>query len=122
MTTDIQQIEAALDTYFDGLYEGDVEKLRKLFSSKASLFIEAKGELTVLPVPEWLKRVADRASPASKGSPRADHIHLIDRTGPVTAVAKVSCLIAPTMYTDYLSLIKFEGRWQVVSKAYCQVG
>jgi hypothetical protein len=121
MTSEYQQIEAALNDYFDGLYHGDIQKLSQLFSPEASLFIEEQGGLTVIPVPEWLERVAKRTTPASQNASRADHIHLIDRTGPATAIAKVSCVIPPATYTDYLSLIKFNGRWNVVAKAYCQV-
>ncbi len=120
MISEIQQIEAAIQHYFDGLYEGDIEKLAKVFNSNASLFIETEGSLSVLPVPEWFERVASRASPASQRLPRNDEILLIDRTGPVNAIAKVTCMVAPKSYIDYLSLIKFEDRWQIVAKAYCQ--
>ncbi len=47
---------------------------------------------------------------------------MIDQVGPVNAIVKVTCMLPPTVFTDYLSLIQFEGRWQIVAKAYCQVG
>lgn len=121
MNSEIQNIEAALAHYFDGLYEGDTEKLALVFSKEASLFIEDNGELTTLPVPEWFERVASRASPASRNAKREDRILMIDRLGHVNAIAKISCMVDPIAYTDYLSLIKFENRWQIVAKAYCRV-
>lgn len=120
MTSEIQQIETAVQHYFDGLYEGDIEKLAHVFHSKASLFIAVDGALVALPVPEWFARVAARATPKSQDAPRDDRILMIDRTGPVNAVVKINCMLPPKSYTDYLSFIKFEGRWQIVAKSYCE--
>jgi hypothetical protein len=119
--TEIQNIEAAIQTYFDGLYEGDAAKLAQVFNAAASLFIARDGALTVLPVPQWLERVAARPSPLSQNAARADKVLMIDRTGPVNALVKVSCMLPPVTYTDYLSLIHIDGRWQIVAKAYCEV-
>lgn len=120
MTSEISQLETAVQHYFDGLYEGDVEKLGRVFHAKASLFIANDGALVALPVPEWFARVAARASPQSQGAPRDDRILLIDRAGLVNAVVKISCMLPPKSYTDYLSFIKFDGRWQIVAKSYCE--
>jgi len=120
MNSEIQQIEIAIQHYFDGLYEGDVEKLKKVFNTKASLFIESNGHLLSTPVPEWFNRIASRPSPASQNLQRKDEILFIDRVGPVNALAKIACIVPPKSYTDYLSLIKFEKRWQIVAKSYCE--
>lgn len=120
MIIELSAIETAVQTYFDGLYEGDTAKLSTVFHPSASLFIEENGKLLVTPVPEWLKRVAGRPSPVSQNLPRKDLILMIDRTGPVNALVKVRCQVAPKVYEDYLSLIKIDGRWQVVAKSYCQ--
>ena len=45
---------------------------------------------------------------------------MLDLVGPATAVVEVQCQIPPKAYTDHLSLIKVEGRWQIVAKAYCE--
>jgi len=42
----------------------------------------------------------------------------IDFSGPATAFAKVECQIPPRYFTDYLTLLKVDGRWQVIAKAY----
>ena len=49
---------------------------------------------------------------------RADRIVSIDFSGPATAFAKVECQIPPRYFTDYLTLLKVDGRWQVIAKAY----
>lgn len=121
MQTEISAIEAAVQIYFDGLYEGDAAKLATVFNPAASLFMEKDGQLVALPVPEWLERVANRASPISRKDVRRDKILLIDVIGDVNALVKVSCMFAPHTYNDHLSMIKFDGRWQIVAKSYCTV-
>ncbi|ALM84101.1 nuclear transport factor 2 family protein [Bordetella sp. N] len=121
MITEISKIEAAVQLYFDGLYEGSVEKLAQVFHEGATLFIPKEGKLVALPVPEWFKRVAARPAPAASKASRDDAILLIDRVGEANAMVKVRCMLPPTTYTDYLSFIKFDGRWQIVAKSYCEI-
>ena len=60
MTTDRSTVEAVVKHYFDGLYEGDADKLGAIFDSSADLRWVEKGELQVLSVPDWLDRVRKR--------------------------------------------------------------
>ena len=46
---------------------------------------------------------------------------VIDFNGPNAAFAKVECQLPPRYFTDYLTLLKIEGRWQVIAKAYTAV-
>ena len=71
-----------------------------------------------LPRADWFKAVESRPSAKSKGSARADRIVSIDFSGPATAIAKVECQIPPRYFTDYLTLLKVDGRWQVISKSF----
>jgi Putative lumazine-binding len=36
----------------------------------------------------------------------------------VTAVARVECAIGAKRFTDILSLIRLDGRWQIISKVF----
>ncbi|WP_429097677.1 nuclear transport factor 2 family protein [Aminobacter sp. BE322] len=38
--------------------------------------------------------------------------------GPVTAFVRLNCAIGPKPFTDLLSLVKVDGRWQIVSKVF----
>ena len=49
---------------------------------------------------------------------RRDRIVSIDFSGPGTAFAKVECQLPPRYFTDYLTLLKADGRWQVISKSF----
>lgn len=122
MNTQLQQIETAIQHYFDGLYEGNVERLAQVFHPQASLFMASEGGMVVVPVPEWFERVRGRPSPAAQELQRSDRIVMVDLLGPANAMVKVECQVAPKAYTDYLSLILIDGRWMIVAKAYCQSG
>ena len=60
-------IEQTVQTYLDGLYEGDADKLASVFHETSALTYEQGGKLTVLPRDQWLKWVRERGSPQSKG-------------------------------------------------------
>jgi hypothetical protein len=62
--------------------------------------------------------VEGRKSAKANGSERRDRIVSIDFSGPGTAFAKVECQIPPRYFTDYLTLLKTDGRWQVISKSF----
>jgi len=115
---DRSAIEATIQTYFDGLYEGDTVKLASVFHPTSSLTWDQDDKLMVLSRDAWLQAVRDRPSSKSRELARDDAILLIDQSGPTTAFVKVKCQIPPRYFTDYLSLIKAEGRWQIVQKVY----
>ena len=54
MSQNRSSVEAVVQSYFDGLYEGDAEKLGAIFHPSADLRWVEKGELKVLTVPDWL--------------------------------------------------------------------
>ncbi len=114
-------IEQTLQTYFDGLYEGDADKLASIFQESAALTFEQDGRITVLPLAQWLKAVRERPAPRARGLARDDAVLLTDQSGPTTAFAKVRCQIPPRYFTDYLSLLKADGRWLVVQKVFATV-
>ena len=118
MSQDRAEIEAVVQTYLDGLYEGDVDKLAAAFHPTSSLTYEENGVLTPLPRDRWLEAVRDRPSPKSRGLPRHDRILQIDQASPTAAFVKLECAIPPRYFTDYLSLLKVEGRWQVAQKVF----
>ena len=114
-------IEQTIQTYFDGLYDGDADKLASIFHEAAALTYEQDGQVTVLPLAQWLKAVRERPAPKARGLARDDAILLLDQSGPTTALVKVRCQIPPRYFTDYLSLLKIDGRWLVVQKVFATV-
>jgi hypothetical protein len=116
--TDHAAIEQTIQTYFDGLYEGDADKLAGVFHETSALTWEQDGKVGVLPREQWLDAVRKRPSPKSRELPRDDAILELDQSGPTTAFVKVKCQIPPRYFTDYLNLLKIGGRWTIVQKVY----
>ena len=114
-------IEQTVQTYLDGLYEGDADKLASVFHDTSALTYEHDGKLVVLPREQWLKAVRERPKPKDKGLPRDDVILMVDQSGPTTAFVKVKCQIPPRFFTDYLNLLKIDGRWVVAQKVFATV-
>ena len=111
-------IEQTIQTYFDGLYEGDADKLASVFHDTSALTFESEGKLSVLPLAQWLASVRGRPAPKATGLARDDGILLIDQSGPTTALVKVKCQIPPRYFTDYLNLLKVNGQWKVAQKVF----
>jgi hypothetical protein len=80
--------------------------------------VGADGKAADFPRADWFKMVESRKSAKDSGSERRDRIVSIDFSGPATAIAKVECQIPPRYFTDYLTLLKADGRWQVISKSF----
>ena len=111
-------VNAVLQDYFDGLYGSDTRILRTVFHPKA-IYACATGEtLLRLNMEDYFAVVDKRPSPASLGQVRADRVISIEFAGPVTALARVECAIAPKRFTDLLSLVFVNGRWQIISKVF----
>jgi hypothetical protein len=115
---DLRAIEAAVHTYFDGLYEGDADKLGSVFHPTSALTQSVDGKPVVTPRDQWLEAVRKRPSAKSQGLPRADHILAIDLAGPTMAFVKVRCQLPPRYFVDQLSFLKLDGRWQIAQKVF----
>lgn len=119
MQSDVVAVEKVLQLYFDGLYEGDTAKLGEVFHAASHLYsVDGDGKAADMPRGDWFTAVAGRPSGKVKSSARADRIVSIDFSGPGTAFAKVECQLPPRYFTDYLTLLKVDGKWQVIAKAF----
>lgn len=113
-----EAVEAALGTYFDGLYHSDTKRLGAVFHPKAQYVCATEGTLTHLGMDAYFPIVDRRPSPASRNEKRADRIISIEFAGPVTAFARVECAIGPKFFTDLLTFVFIDGRWQIISKVF----
>ena len=63
-----------------------------------------------------------RTSPQDLGNVRRDKVLLVDQISPEVALAKVQLEMFGGVMQDYLSLLRVDGSWFVISKLYKQVG
>lgn len=115
---DFAGVAAVLGLYFDGLHFSDTARLAQVFHPKAQYVCVTDGTLLYRDMAEYYPVVAARVSPASKGEARRDEIVSVEFAGPATARATLHCAMGDRFFTDFLTLIKLDGRWQVMSKVF----
>jgi thiaminase len=111
--SDYDAIIRLLNKYFEGLYEGDVDKLRRIFHDDAWL----KGNDYRKTRDEWLEAVANRPVPSVEGMEYNFNIQSLEIVGD-QAMAKVDVPLLAAHYIDYLGLLKEAGQWKIVNKMF----
>jgi hypothetical protein len=114
-------IEVIDRAYVHGVHiEGDPEKMRSGFHESFVMFVLGKDGVSQMTGEEWIARVeAARARPgaARRTDVRAD-IDVLDRSGSA-AVARVKLFHGEKqVFTDYISLYRFEDGWKLVAKTF----
>lgn len=118
MQSEIAALEHAVQTYLDGVHEGDAAKLGRVFHPLSHLYTATPGKVVDYRAPDWIESFSQRPSPKAKGEPRGDAVLSIDFNGPAHAFVKLNCAVPPYYFTDYLTFVKSDGRWQIIAKAY----
>lgn len=111
--SDYEAIIGLLNHYFDGLYEGDVNKLRSIFHEDAWL----KGNDYRKPRDEWLDAVAARPIPRDEAMEFNFNIQSLEIIGD-QAMAKVDAPLLAAHFVDFLGLLKEDGQWKIVNKMF----
>ena len=111
-------ISAVLQDYFDGLYDSDTGRLRRVFHPLAHYTCATDKPMLHMGMTEYFALVDKRPSPASRGEKRRDRIVSIEIAGPDAAFARVECSIGPKFCTDLLTFVRVDGRWQIMAKVF----
>lgn len=114
--SDFESITAIVETYFDGLHNGNAWKLRKIFHQDA--WLKAPGSRRSLE--QWLADVASRPIPAEQGRTFDFRLLSVDVVKD-QAMVKIHCPLFDFNYIDFLGLLKEDGHWLVVSKMYTDI-
>lgn len=114
----IHEMSAALEKYFDLMYDCDVANFDAVFATTAQLHGFREGKMNCWPAAQYKEVLAGRTSPKAQGAPRESQVILLDFSAPTQALAKVRVRIGDMVFVDYLSYHKIDGRWLVTSKAY----
>ena len=77
------------------------------------------GKLAVVPIGEYIARVAEnKLKPGEVDSTRR-RVAEVDVAGDA-AIAKLELERPDALITDYMSLLKVDGRWMIVNKIYAR--
>lgn len=113
-------IHATIQDYFDGIFHGDILKLRRTFADTAFLYGDINGVAYKKSVEEYLDGVKSRKSPKALGEVFKMDILSLEILGQV-AVAKVHVPMLGYNYYDYLSFSLTDNTWKIVSKVFTHV-
>lgn len=116
--TDNQEKESAkipLNNYLQGHITGNPEFIRQAFHKDARIMAFRDGKLTNLSVEEFATRFNGKS--ASDEAERKRSIESLDISGNA-AIAKIVLDYPTIKFVDYMSLLKIDGEWKIVSKSY----
>ena len=119
-----KKIQKVIQTaYIDGLQNlGDMKKVHEGFHPGFNLLGVRNNMLTKFPIYTWAQMAETRKKENPEGVPEEEKVTckfpMIDITGNA-AVAKLKFMKGGKhVFTDYLSLYKFDEGWRIVSKIY----
>ncbi|MEM9302010.1 MAG: nuclear transport factor 2 family protein [Pseudomonadota bacterium] len=114
----VEAVQHVLAEYFDAIYEADPARIAAIFHSEAVYATADETPLLHRNLPTYLAVMEARESPQSRGEARKDIIDSIEFAGENTARAQVRCSIGKTDHVDFLTLVRDEGRWQIIAKVF----
>lgn len=114
-SADEPAVRTVVESYLHGLKFNDVPSLQKAFWPDAKLFFTTRdGHLGQLTQTAWYAGLAKSAGKEETGDLR---ITALEVTRDI-AWAKVVEDYPNARYTDYVTLVRFEGEWRIVNKVY----
>jgi hypothetical protein len=113
---DDSAIRRAVTDYLEGMIWGQPDKLARAMHPKCMQAGHSRGVYEFFTRDEFIESLKLEKM-EEPGTPYHARIVSIDRTGDV-AVARVEDDCFGTSYTDYLTLIRHNGQWQIVMKAF----
>lgn len=104
--------------YFGVLHSGDVDTAERIFHHDCNLFNVLNGTIQSMPMAKYLDVLRTRETPMSRGEPLFGEVILLDQLDQDTVCLKVRSAVQPRYFEDYLTLLRENGCWKIVSKVY----
>lgn len=108
-------VSALVMQYFEGIYNGDIEKLEGVFHPQALVVGDVKGVEYFKTVGQYIEGVKSRKNPKEVGETFKMEIVSIEIINQ-TAIVKARVPIFGYNYYDLLSLAMVDGKWIIVNK------
>lgn len=114
---DEEAIKAVIKLYFMGTYHGDAAELRKAYHPDVQIFGSIGGKHLHWSLSDFIARVTEKPTAAEKNEKYDKEILTIDRTSDI-AMVKARVSAAGLHFTDYITLMKIDGRWWIRCKCF----
>jgi hypothetical protein len=114
-SADEAAVRQALEHYMQGHATGSADHFRQAMHAGGTMYWVKDGTLATRPFPDYIGGAPGK--PADDESKRHRRIELVDITGDA-AVGKVILDYPGVTLTDYMTLLRVDGKWQIVAKAF----
>jgi hypothetical protein len=114
----IESLTAAVQRYFDLMYDADTSRFDRVFRSSAQLHGFRDGKMALYSAGGYKEVLEGRPSPKSVKAPRQEEILMMDFASPTQAMVKVRVRINTNLYVDYLTYHRIDGEWLITSKGF----
>lgn len=117
LVSDYEAVETVVKSFVAGLHEGDVARVQAQFAKDAVVSGYYEGECIRQDLHGYIGVVRRNPPPALLDEALDVHLTALELCGNV-ALVRVRYLYEALYYTDYLSLLKIDGAWKIVSRLF----
>lgn len=112
--SEIEPINKVLYDYIEGTANGEPDRLKRAFHEDFNLYFVKNDSLNVWSGATYVSNVTP-----GKKSNRIGKVLSVDYEGNA-AIGKIEILMPSLkrIYTDYLMLLKIDGRWKIIHKSF----
>jgi len=117
-SSNFSQIKELLNAYFDMLYFCDLDLFDRVFHPAALYATADEKPALIRNMQEYRPIIEKRESPSDRSEARHDVIDNIRLAGDNTAFAEVRCSIGQRDFVDFLTIIRTNNEWKIISKIF----
>jgi hypothetical protein len=111
-------VREALQHYLNGHATGKADEFRQAMHPQGMMYFVRDGQFTQRTLADYIAgAAAGSGKPAPDEAKRKRRIDFVDITGNV-AIAKLVLEYPDVTLTDYMELLKVDGKWQIVAKTF----
>jgi hypothetical protein len=114
-TADKDAARVPLENYVKGHATGDGEFMKKAFHTEGNLIFIRDGKYTTRSFAEYIAGFTGK--PAADEADRKRSIEMVEVTGNA-GVGKIILDYPTVRFVDYMSLLKIDGEWKIVTKIF----
>lgn len=110
-----EAVRKPLMNYLKGHETGKAEYMKQAFHTEGKLMFMRDGKYTTVEFADYIGRMNGEA--AKDEAARKRHIESVEVSGNA-AVGKIILDYPNVRFVDYMTLLKIEGEWKIVNKAF----
>ena len=114
-TPDKDAVRIPLENYIKGHATGDGEYMKKAFHTEGNLIFIRDGKYSTRSFAEYI--AGFNGKPAADEADRKRSIEMVEVSGNA-AVGKIILDYPTIRFVDYMSLLKIDGEWKIVTKIF----